>query len=57
MVPKGRHFGRQNGAKIIPKMRFKFKNEKVASWKRFWMILGRFGSCLGLKNVVFSLVL
>ena len=41
-VAQGRHFGRQNGAKIDPKSRSKFKSEKVASWSRLWAILGRF---------------
>ena len=46
-MPKGRHFGSQNGAKIDPKTRSKFKSEKVASWKRLGPILGCFGGCPG----------
>ncbi len=42
-VPKGRHFGSQNGAKIDPKTRSKFKSEKVASQERLGSILARFG--------------
>ena len=30
-APKGRHFGSQNGAKIDPKSRCEFNNEKVTS--------------------------
>ena len=44
-MPKGRHFGSQNGTKIDPKLRSKFKSEKVASWDRLGSILGRFGAC------------
>ena len=44
-MPKGRHFGSQNGRKIDLKMRSKFKSEKVASWDRLGSILGRFGAC------------
>ena len=39
---KGRPFGRQNGAKIDQKARCRFRSEKVASWKRFWMMSRRF---------------
>ena len=46
-VPKGRHFGSQNGIKIDPKMRSKFKSEKIASWDRLGSTLGRFGGCPG----------
>ena len=55
-VPKGRHFGSQNGAKIDPKSRCKFKSEKVTSWSRLGAILGRFPRPLGVKIVDFSLV-
>ena len=55
-MPKGRHFGSQNGAKIDQKKRCKFKSEKVTSWSRLGAILGRFPRCLGVKNVDFSLV-
>ena len=41
-VPKGRHFGSQNGAKTDPKTMSKFKSEKVTSWKRLGSILVRF---------------
>ena len=56
MVPKGRHLGRQNGAKIDPKTRSKFKSEKVASWDRLGSILGRFGGCPGGIFIDFLLV-
>ena len=46
-VPKGRHFGSQNGIKIDPKMRSKFKIEKIASWDRLGSTLGRVGGCPG----------
>ena len=46
-VPKGRHFGSQNGTKIDPKTRSKFKSEKVASWDRLGSIWDRFGGCPG----------
>ena len=55
-VPKGRHFGSPNGAKIDQKMRCKLKSKKVASWNRLGAILGRFPSDLGVKNIDFSLV-
>ena len=55
-VPKGRHFGSQNGAKINRKKRCKFKSEKVTSWSHIGAILGRFPSRLGVKNVDFSIV-
>ena len=55
-VPKGRHFGSPNGAKIDQKTRCKFKSEKVTSWSRLGAILGRFPRRLGVKNVDFSLV-
>ena len=55
-VPKGRHFGSQNGAKIDQKKRCKFKSEKVTSWSRLGAILGRFPRRLGVNNVDFSLV-
>ena len=55
-MPKGRHFGSQNGAKIDQKKRCKFKSEKVTSWSRLGAILGRFPRRLGVKNVDFSLV-
>ena len=45
-VPKGRHLGSQNGAKIDPKTRSKSKREKVASWKRLGSILRRLGVVL-----------
>ena len=40
--------GNQNGTKIDPKTRSKFKSEKVASWDRLGSILGRFGGSEGL---------
>ena len=55
-VPKGTHFGSQNGAKIDQKKRCKFKSEKVTSWSRLGAILGRFPRPLGVKFVDFSLV-
>ena len=55
-VPKGRHFGRQNGAKIDPKSRCKFKSEIVTSWSRLGSKLARFSFRLRVKNVDFSLV-
>ena len=55
-VPKGRHFGSQNGAKIDQKKRCKFKSEKVTSWSRLGAILDRFARRLGVKNIDFSLV-
>ena len=54
-VPKGRHFGDQNGSKIDQKKRCKFKSEKVTSWSRLGAILGRFPRCLGVKNVDLAL--
>ena len=56
-VPKGRHFGSQNGAKIDQKKRCKFKSEKVTSWSRLGAILGRFPRRLGVKNIDFSMFL
>ena len=44
-MPKGRHFGSQNGTTMDPKLRSKFKTEKFASWDRLGLILGRFGAC------------
>ena len=41
-VAKGRLLGRQNGEKIDPKTRLKFKSEKIASWKQLGPILSRF---------------
>ena len=55
-VPKGRHFGTQNGAKIDQKKRCKFKSEKVTSCTALGAILGRFSRRLGVKNVDFSFV-
>ena len=55
-VPKGRHFGRQNGAKINKKSRCKFKSGKVTSWSHLGSISARFPSRLGVKNIDFSLV-
>ena len=55
-VPKGRHFGSQNGAKTDEKKRCKFKSEKVTSWSRLGAILGRCPLRLGVKHVDFSLV-
>ena len=55
-VPKGRHFGSQNGIKIDPKMRSKFKIEKIASWDRLGSTLGRFGGCPGGIFIDFLLV-
>jgi hypothetical protein len=46
-VPKGKHFGSQNVTKIDPKTRSKFKSEKVASWDRLGLTLGRFGESPG----------
>ena len=46
-VPTGRLYRSQNGAKIDPKTRSKFKSEKVTSWKRLGSILGRFGGVPG----------
>ena len=54
-MPKGRHFGRQNGAKIDPKTKPKFKSEKDGSWRRFVSIWARLGGGLEEKNVCFSL--
>ena len=48
--------GSQNGAKIDPKTRSKFKSEKVASWDRLGSILGRFGGCPGGIFIDFLLV-
>ena len=55
-MPKGRHFGSQNGAKIDKKKRCKFKSEKVTSWSRLGAILGRCPTRLGVKNDDFSFV-
>ena len=55
-VPNGRHFGRQNGAKIDPKSRCKFKSEIITSWSRLGSKLARFPLRLGVKNIDFSLV-
>ena len=55
-MPKGRHFGSQNGAKIDPKSRCKFKSEIITSWSRLGAILARFPLRLGVKNDDFSLV-
>ena len=55
-VPNGRHFGRQNGAKIDPKSRCKFKSEIITSWSRLGSKLARFPLRLGVKNVDLSLV-
>ena len=55
-VPKGRHFGRQNGVKIDPKSKCKFKNEIITSWSRLGSILSRFPVRLGVKNIDLSLV-
>ena len=55
-VPKGRHLGSPNGAKIDQQKRCKFKSEKITSWSRLGAILGRFSRRLGVKNVHFSLV-
>ena len=46
--------GRQNEAKIDPKTEPKFKNEKVASRKRFVPIWGRLVGGLEEKEVCFS---
>ena len=56
-VPKGRHFWWQNGAKIDPKSRCKFKSEKITFWSHLGAILSRFPGRLGIKNIDFSLVL
>ena len=55
-VPKGRHVGSQNGAKIDQKKRCKFKSEYVTFWSRLGAIWGRFPRRLGVKNIDFSLV-
>ena len=55
-VSKGRHFGSENGIKIDPKTRSKFKSQKVASWDRLGSILGRFGRCPGGIFIDFLLV-
>ena len=55
-MPKRRHFGSQNGAKIDQKKRCKFKSEKVTSWSRLGSKLARFPLRLGVKHVDFSLV-
>ena len=55
-MPKGKHLGSQNGTKIDPKMRSKFKSEKVASWDRLGSIWGRFGGCPGGIFIGFLLV-
>ena len=54
-VPKGRHFGSQNGAKIYQKRRCKSESEKVTSWSGLGAILGRCPRRLGVKHIVFSL--
>ena len=55
-VPKGKHFGSQNGAKINKKKRCKFKSEKVISWSRLGAIWDRFPMRLGVRNVDCSFV-
>ena len=55
-MPQGRLFGSQDGAKIDPKTRSKFKREKVTSWDRLGSILGRFGGCPGGIFIDFVLV-
>ena len=55
-MPKGRHFGSQNGAKIDQKKRCKFKSEKVTSWSRLGAILGRFPRRLGVNTFDVSFV-
>ena len=55
-VPKGRHFGSQNGAKNDPKSRCKFNSEKITSWSRLGAIWGRFPRRIGVKIVDFSFV-
>ena len=55
-VPKGRHFGSQNGSKIDPKTRSKFKSEKAASWDRLGSMWGRFGGARGGIFIDFLLV-
>ena len=47
--------GRQNGAKIDPKTRSKFKSEKDASWERLGSILVRFGGRPGAMFIDFLL--
>ena len=49
-VPKGRHFGSPNGAKIDQKTRCKLKSKKGTSWSRLGVNLDRFPSGLGVKN-------
>ena len=49
-------FGEPKRFKINAKSRCNFKRENVASWKRLWVILGRFGSRLDIKHVGFSIV-
>ena len=56
-MPKGRHFGRPNGAKIDQKKRCTFKSEKVTPWSRLGAILGPCPTRLGVKNIDFSFVL
>ena len=46
-MPKGRHFGSQNGTKIDPKSKLKFKREQLASWERLGSILDGFGEVPG----------
>ena len=55
-MPKGRHFGSPNGAKIDQKKRCKLKSEKVTSWSRLGAILRRIPRHLGVKNIDFALV-
>ena len=40
-MPKGKHVGSHHGAKIDPKMRSKFKSEKVAHQERLETVLDR----------------
>ena len=47
------HFGSQNGIKIDPKMRSKFKIEQIASWDRLGSTLGRLGGVRGAFLLIF----
>ena len=51
--PSWGNLGSPNGAKIDQKKRCKVKGEKVTSWSRLGVILGRFPRRLGVKNVEF----
>ena len=55
-MPKGKHFGRQKGAKIAPKPRSKLRVTKVRLGNDFGVVLGRSESSRGDKTM-FSAVL